>query len=57
MFSGKTIEKRVMAVIRAKIKEVQKQYDDGIVALEKKLETDKTDLADKLVASITTKIL
>lgn len=52
-----TIYKRVMEVIKAKIKEAQKEYDDGIVVLEKKLEEDKVTLADKLVNAILGKIL
>jgi len=46
-----------MEVIKAKIKEAQKEYDDGVVVLEAKLEADKSALADKLVNTILGKIL
>ena len=57
MFGNNNIYRRVMEVIKAKIKEAQKEYDDGVVVLEAKLEADKSALADKLVNTILGKIL
>ena len=68
MFGGKLIEKRVMAVVRDKINETQKKYDEKVEKLEEcsvydmieiklKLKTDKENLADTLVNEILSKIL
>jgi len=57
MFGDNTIYKRVMLVVKQKIKEAQKEYDDGVVVLEEQLEKDKVALADKLVNAILGKIL
>lgn len=56
MFQG-VIEKRVMMAVKAKIKELQKKYEDGVVELEEKLEKDKTSLADSLVGEIINKVI
>lgn len=57
MFNNNTIYKRVMVVIKDRIKEEQKKYDDGAKDLEEQLEKDKAALADKLVNAILGKIL
>lgn len=57
MFEDSTIKNRVMAVINEKIKAKQKEHDDGVVELEKKLEEDKLALADRLVDEILSKII
>ena len=68
MFNNNIIEKRVMAVIKAKIATAQKDYDEGVDDLKEasfqaietittKLKTDKEKLADDLVNGILQKIL
>lgn len=63
MFFNNKIRKAVMKVIKTKIDEKQKSYDDGVKNIEETLENDiqtlegkaeqnKTDLAAKLVKEI-----
>ena len=67
MLSGE-IYKRVMAVVKAKVKEAQDSYDLGVENLDARhdqdvkdlranLSRDKENLADKLVNDITKKFL
>lgn len=68
MFKDKTIQKRVMTVIKQKIQEAQELFDKEIEQLEtdhetaienlkSKLEVNKEDIADKHVSRILGKIL
>lgn len=68
MFKNNTIEKRVMAVIKAKIEEAQKifneaekdlieTFDNDVKALGVKLEADKEDMLTNHVNKILGKIL
>jgi len=63
MFKNNIIEKRVMAVVKKRIEDAQKLYDDhtkeledshkiDIENLKAKLENDKMSVADKLVNEI-----
>lgn len=63
MFKNNIIEKRVMAVVKKRIEDAQKIYDDqtkelennhkiSIENLKAKLENDKISVADKLVNEI-----
>ena len=54
---GVSIYSRVMKVLKAKIEEAQKAYDEGCKVLDEKLVDDKAELADKVVTSIVGKIL
>ncbi len=56
MFKG-IIEKKVMKVIRGRIASAEKEYEEGVAHLEKRLEDAKIDLADKLVSDILGKVL
>lgn len=63
MFKNRTIENRVMSVIRARIRDGQDKFDRGceemdekhlalVASLESKLEIEKNELADSIVNSL-----
>lgn len=52
-----TIERRIMAAVKAKIKEQQDRYDKGVVELEEEFQVKKEELANALVDAVVSKIL
>lgn len=57
MFSKGIIKKRVMEAVNSKITALQEQLDTGVREIDQKAEAEKEHLADRLVASITDKLL
>lgn len=56
MFQGK-IFKRIMDAVKAKMREAQAEYDQGVTDLNAKLENDISELEDRIVNEFLNKIL